>query len=286
MKKELRVLLFSMVSNLFLAIMKIIGGFLFGLTSLFVDGLHTFTDFLINILSAVGAKLSRKRPTKHHPYGFGRIEYLTNLFVGIFLFLIGVYIFSESFHKNDIIPPVSILWFLLGVCTIKGITLLIMYKRAKKIKSKILLVSAKEGLADIYSTIGVAVITVLLQLSIENPILSYSDSIGTFIISVIIMRTAAKIVVENSLSLIGEIEEDPHILEKTVNFLRQYSKDVKAEDIYLIKSGAYYILILNLRLNSALTLRKATKLENKIQREIIRHKSLRVKYVNIHIEDN
>ncbi len=281
MKKEYKVLIYSAINNFVIAVIKVIGGVVFGLSSLFADGLHTFSDGIINIIALVGAKLSRKKPTKHHPYGFGRIEYLTNLFVGIMLSLLGLYIFIHSFEKEVIVPPLSVLWLLLGVSVLKGIAIIVMFKTAKKRKSKIVLTTAKEGLADIYSTMGVAIITLILQLSPENPILIHADMLGTIIISIIILRTAFKIVFENSLSLIGEIEEDEEMIDKVKQFLVNHHKEIQDEDIYLIKYGSYYKLQLSIQLDANTTLRKITNLENKIKKELTRNRSLRIKHVAI-----
>ena len=281
MKKEYSVLIYSAINNFIIAIIKVIGGVIFGLSSLFADGLHTFSDGIINIIALVGTKLSRKKPTKHHPYGFGRIEYLTNLFVGIMLSLLGFYIFIHSFEKEVIVPPLYILWLLLVVSILKVIAIISMFKTAKKSKSKIVLTTAKEGLADIYSTIGVAIITLILQLSVKNPILIYADMIGTIIISIIILRTAFKIVFENSLSLIGEIEEDEEIINKVKQSILNHHKEIQDEDIYLIKYGEYYKLQLNIQLDKNTTLKKITNLENKIKKEIIKNRSLKIRHVAI-----
>ncbi len=286
MKKEYKVLIYNMINNIVVATIKIFGGITLGLTSLFADGLHTLSDFIINIISMVGAKLSRKRATKHHPYGFGRIEYLTNLFIGMFLFLLGIYIFIQGFFAPHVIPQIEILWFLVIPIILKGICIGITYVASKKLKSKILLVSAEESTADIYSTIGVIFIAILLQFAEENPILMYLDIIGGILISFVILKTAFKIVFQNSLALIGEVEENGEEVKKVKEFLTKYHNKIKAEDIYLIKYGSYYKLQLNIELDSNMTLNKITRLENTIKKDIIKHRSLKVKYVTIHVSND
>ena len=283
MKKEFRILRYSIINNFIIAIIKVIGGAFFGLGSLFADGLHTFSDGIINLVALVGMKLSKKRPTKNHPYGFGRVEYLTNLYIGLMLFALGVYIFIHSLGKEVVIPPLSVLWLLLIVSILKGISIIIMFRNAKKRKSKIMLATAKEGLADIYSSIGVAIITIVLQLSTENPILIHIDMIGTMIISYIIFRTAFKMIRENSLLLVGEIEENKEIIEKVKQFLLKHYDEIQDEDIYLIKYGSYYKLQLNIQLGSNFTLKRITNLEKRIKREILKQRSLMIKHVTIFV---
>ena len=84
MNLELKTLIYSMLNNLVISVIKIVGGFIFNLSSLLADGMHTFSDFITDIVCLIGSRISKKKPTKYHPFGFGKVEYLTNLFIGCF----------------------------------------------------------------------------------------------------------------------------------------------------------------------------------------------------------
>lgn len=282
MKTEFKTLIYSMINNLIISIIKVVGGVIFNLSSLFADGMHTFSDFITDIVCLVGAKLSQKKPTKSHPYGFGKVEYLTNLFVGVVLFLLAVYIIVSSFGKETEIPNISVLLVLLIVFVLKALAIFIMNKVGKKINSQLLITSVKESKADLYSTIGVVIITLLLQLSPQIPMLIYSDIIGTAIIGLIVLKTAISIIIDNSLLLIGEVDNDEAEIDKVEKLLNEW-KEVKKYDISLIHYGPYYKLQLSLELNSSLSLREVTKIEDNIKKSIIRHRSLHIKYVSINV---
>lgn len=282
MKKEYKCLVYSMINNLLIGIMKIIGGIYFNLTSLFADGMHTFSDFITDIISFIGSKISKKKPTKVHPFGFGRVEYLTNLFVGIIILLLGIFIIFNSFGKKVEIPPLSVLYLLLAVFILKLIAILIMHRVGVKINSQVLITSTEESKADLYSTIGVAIITVLLQFADKYPFLKYADLIGSVIIGTMVLKIAFKIIISNSLSIIGEVETNKEVLLKIDEFLKQF-KHIENKNIELIKYGAYYKLNLELELDPKLSLRQVTNLENKIKKSVIRHRSLNIKYVEIYV---
>ena len=284
MKKEFGTLIYSMISNIVIAIIKVVGGIIFGLSSLFADGLHTFSDFITDIVSLVGTKISEKKPTKHHPFGFGRVEYLTNLFIGIILLILGIYIIVTSFGKEHVIPNLSLLWLLLATIILKGLCIFEMVRKGKKIKSKILLTSAQESKADLYSTIGVGIITVILQFSNKYPILRNVDLIGSILIGIIVLKTAKEIIFSNSLALIGEIEEDKEEINRVKAFLNQFH-EIKREDIYLIKYGKYYKLQLGIKLEGNMNLIKIMNIEKQIKRKIIRHREFNVRYVTITVLD-
>lgn len=282
MKAELKVLIYSMINNLVIAFIKIIGGMFYGLGSLFADGMHTFSDFITDIVCLVGAKISKKKPTKYHPFGFGRVEYLTNLFVGIVLLALALYIMISSFFKKAIIPPISVLYLIAAAFILKLIAIIIMHKVGEKINSQLLITSVKESKADLYSSVGVAIIIIVLQYSNKYPFLDYIDLIGSLLIGIIVLKTSLEIIIDNSLSLIGEIEENPEELEKINEILRE-NKKIKDYKYELIKYGSYYKLQLTIELDSKLSLRQVTNLENKLKKELIRHRKLKIKYVTIYV---
>ena len=282
MKLEFKMLVYSMINNLVISIIKIGGGIFFKLGSLLADGMHTFSDFITDIVFLMGAKISRKKPTKYHPFGFGRVEYLTNLFVGIVLLLLGIYIVISSFNKEFIVPPLNVLILLSIVFLLKLIAIGLMHKVGDTINSQVLITSVRESMADLYSTISVIIITILLQFSNKIEILKYSDIVGSILIGIIVLKTAFTIIIDNSLSLIGEVEEDDEKLNKIYEFIKN-EKGVKDLDFSLIKYGSYYKLQLNLELDSKLNLRQVSKIEDKLKKDIVRHRSLKIKYVTIYV---
>ena len=282
MKIEMKTLIYSMVNNFIIAVIKIIGGIIFNLGSLFADGMHTFSDFITDIVCLIGAKLSKKKPTKSHPYGFGKVEYLTNLFVGVVLFLLAIYIVISAFFKETIIPNPKVLILLFVVFILKALAIYIMNKIGIKINSQLLVTSVSESKADLYSTIGVMIITILLQFSNKLTFLKYADIVGTILIGFIIFRMAILIIIDNSLLLIGEVEDNEEQIAKVKELISQ-RKEVKDFDIILIEYGSYYKLQLGLELDANLSLFKVTKIEEEIKKDILRHRSLKIKYVSINV---
>lgn len=282
MNLEIKVLIYSMINNFIIAVIKILSGIFYGIGSLFADGMHTFSDFITDIVCLIGASFSKKKPTKYHPFGFGKVEYLTNLFVGIILLLLGFYIIISSFYKKTQIPPISLLIIIFLVFLLKVIAIFIMHQIGEKIHSQLLITSVKESFADLYSTIGVFIITIILQFSTKFPILEKADIIGSIIIGIIVLKTSLEIIIDNSLSLIGEVEveEEKH---KNINKLLETNEEIKDYKYELIKYGSYYKLQLTIILDSNLNLSQVSDFENKLKKDIIRHRSLNIKYVTIYV---
>ena len=159
-----------------------------------------------------------------------------------------------------------------------------MNRVGKKTHSQLLITSVKESSADLYSTIGVVIITILLQFSERFPILEYSDIVGSVLIGIIVLKTSFNIIIANSLSVIGEVEEDKELIERVKEVVLKET-NIDNLKVVLIKYGAYYKLQLTLVLNSNLTLREATQIEKSVKKHILQHRSLHIKYVTIFITD-
>lgn len=280
--KENIVLIYSMINNLVIAIIKIIGGINFKVGSLLADGMHTVSDFITDIMCLIGAKISKKKPTKYHPFGFGKVEYLTNLFIGIILLILGLYIVINSFFKEEVIPSVSIAYLTLVCVVLKLIAILVMYSVGKKNHNQLLITSVDESKVDLYSSLGVMIVIILLQFADKIEVLKYSDLIGSLLIGIIVLKTALTIIIHNSLSLIGEVEDNEE-LDKKVQELLSKEKAIKDLKTTYIEYGSYYKLQLSLVLDSSLSLRQVSNLEKRVKQIIIRHRSLKIKYVTIYV---
>lgn len=285
MKLEFKILLYSMINNLVIAGTKIVGGFILGLGSLFADGLHTFCDFVTDIICMIGAKVSKHKPTKAHPFGFGRVEYLINLLVGMILIFLGVFIIFHGIGKEVVVPPIGLMWLLVGAIVLKVIAIIVMHIAGKKINSQVLITSVEESKTDLISSIAVAIITVLLQFVDKYPFFKYADMIGSIFIGIIVLKSALTVIIENSLILVGEVEEDKEQVGKVNEYLNTF-KNIKNSKITLIKNGFNYQLQLVLELDSKLSLRQVTNLEKKIKHGILRHRSFGIKYVSIYVTND
>ncbi len=282
MGKEASVLIFSMISNLVIACFKIIGGIIFQFSSLLADGLQTFSDFITDVVSFLGAKFSKKHPTKSHPFGFGKVEYLTNLFVGVLLLLLSIFIFLNGIFSTWHIPDILVLWLLFICFILKLVVIVYLYYVGKKINSQLLITSFSESKMDLYSSSGVIIATVLLQFSNDFYPFRYIDLIVGIILGFMVLKTALQILIENSMNLIGKVEDDSKLNKEIEEFLLSIPGIEKVK-LFLIRYGNYYKLQLFVEMDSRLTLRQVTNLEEKVKKELKNHKNFRIKYPVIYV---
>lgn len=282
MKLERKCLIISMVNNLLISIIKVSGGIIFHVSSLFADGMHTFSDFITDIFALIGSKISRKRPTKIHPFGFGRAEYITNLLIGVIIILLGIFILVTSFFKEPIVPSLAVIGLLIGVTLMKLYSVNTLLRNGEKLNSGLLLTAAKESMTDVYSSIGVVLVVIVMQFSNYLPILEYADILGSIIISLLVIKTGIPIIKQNVMNLIGEVDIEKTHLESIENILNNYEV-IKKHRTQLIKYGSYYKTHLTLELDPNITLREISDLENKLTIELKKNKTIKIKYINIDV---
>lgn len=271
-------LIVSLIINFIIAITKFLSGLIFNLSSLFADGIHTTSDFISNIISIISFKLSKKRKNKKYPFGFGMIEYMFNVLVGLIVLLVGIFILFRSFHINNTIPNLKVLYIMIICLILKFISISYLKKQGKNENNKVLLLQAEEGKMDLYSSIMVAFIIIILQFSDEFEYLKYVDNIGSFIISILILKTSLHILKENILHLLGinELDEEKYVLVKKI--INTY-KDVTLDDVKFISYGHYYLVDIELIMKPNIPLKKVIRIENGIKRKLMNRIS--AKYINI-----
>lgn len=282
MKKEIIALIYSIITNFIVSMMKITTGLLGNCNSLISDGLHTICDFITDIFALIGMNLSKKRPNKNHPFGYGKVEYITNVFIGILILILGVYIIIESFNKESIKPDISIIFVILIIIVIKTISTIYISHVGKKLKSNLLLSAYKISLSDIYSTILVLVIVVLSQFKEKIFFLKYLDMIGSLIIGITVFKMAVKVIRENVLALIGETYIDKELYKNIEEEINSIPK-IKLEHLSLIKYGFYYRASLKIDVSPKMKIKEFVNIENIIKKKL-KKKKYHIKYINVDID--
>ena len=81
---------FGIISNLILGLIKLIIGFISNSVSIIADAFNSLSDSFTSILTIIGFKLSCKKASKVHPYGYARYEYVSGFVISLFMLLMGI----------------------------------------------------------------------------------------------------------------------------------------------------------------------------------------------------
>lgn len=136
-----RTSMIGIVANIFLVIFKTTIGLLSNSIAIVLDAVNNLSDVASSLITIVGTKLAGKEPDKKHPFGHGRIEYLSAMLIAVIILYAGITSLFES-GKQIIRPetpeynPVSLI--IIGVAVVVKIVLGFYVKRVGKRLTRIL----------------------------------------------------------------------------------------------------------------------------------------------------
>lgn len=98
-RKIVRTSVVGIIANVFLAVFKFLVGSVSGSISITLDAVNNLSDSLSSVITILGTKLSQKPADKKHPYGYGRIEYLSATVISVIVLYAGITSIRESIIK-------------------------------------------------------------------------------------------------------------------------------------------------------------------------------------------
>ena len=203
--------------NILLFVAKISAGLLSGSVSMVADALNNLTDAGSSVITFIGFKLASKPTDREHPFGHGRMEYVTGLIVSMLIFLVGFELIRSSIEKLFSGSDMTFSYPLVIVLGCSILVKLYMFaynsKTAKKINSAAMRATALDSITDCFATLAV-LISVLL-----NKFFGWQvDGVAGIIVAVFILCTGIKSAKETIGLLVGDAPDPEYVreIEKTV----------------------------------------------------------------------
>lgn len=227
--------IFGVISNLLLGIIKLVIGILSKSVSIMADSVNNITDSFSSILTIIGFSLVDKKPTKHHPYGYARYEYICGFVISLFMLLTGALFFKESivkvFKKEEIIiTNLTLIILVIGIL-IKFIQMKIYLYFAKKIDSDTLKTSSVDTRNDIISSTGILLSMIIMKYFNIN-----IDGFVGLIVSFIMIYSSSKMIKEVIDPIIGLMPDEEYVNE-IKNKLLSYEFVVGIHDLVVHNYG-------------------------------------------------
>ncbi|MBO4911983.1 MAG: cation transporter [Butyrivibrio sp.] len=184
-KSIVRTSIIGIAANILLSVFKAFVGIVSHSVAITMDAVNNLSDAFSSVITIVGAKLSAREPDRKHPYGYGRVEYLSAMVIGIIILYAGITSLTESVTK--IIHPETpdygtpALVIVSAAIVVKIVLGLYTKKMGEKFDSDSLVASGKDALNDSIistSTLVAAIIFIVAGVSIE----AYIGVIISFVI--------------------------------------------------------------------------------------------------------
>ena len=225
----------GVIANFILCLIKLVFGLLSASVSIIADAFNNLSDAGSSIVTMIGFKLSDKKVDKDHPWGHGRMEYVTAFIVDILIIFVAFELFKSSLDKilNPTLPKFSyVVIIVLAVAILIKIWLFIFYKKiGNKIKSSALKATSIDSLTDSISTF-VTLVSAVVALVYQVPI----DGYAGILVAGFIMFTGLRAAKETIDLLLGE-KPDPEFITEIYDFVGKYNQVVGIHDIMVHDYG-------------------------------------------------
>lgn len=198
-----RTSIIGIAANLGLVVLKAIVGIFANSIAIIMDAINNLSDALSSVITIVGTKLAQKKPDAKHPYGHGRVEYITSLIIAIIILAAGGSAIVESIRSiieghEPSFNVVSLI--LIAVAVVVKIILGLYFRHVgKKVNSEALKGSGIDALFDALLSLGTLIsiaVSLIWHVNIEGYI--------GIIIGLFMLKSGIDVLRSSLSSIIGE----------------------------------------------------------------------------------
>ncbi len=236
-KTVVRTSVVGILVNLILASAKVVAGLAASSISVVSEGVNNAADVASSVLTVVGTKLARKHPTKSHPFGFGRVEYITSLVIAVLILLAGAEFLVESVKRVFRPAEMDVSYLTLAIVVVSAAVKFALgvytLRKGKAVGSGTLEAVGVDSRNDAFISI-VTVVSALVFLLTGVSI----DAYAGVVMSVVILRAGLGILLDTLGSILGraadkeladmlyrEIRATPGVLNAADMMLHNYGPD-------------------------------------------------------------
>lgn len=202
-----RTAIIGIITNLVIAAVKVIIGLVVSSLAIISEGVNNASDSATSFLTLIGAKLSTKHPDEKHPFGYGRIEYLTALVIGIMILFTGVSMLRESI--DAIIHPAKMAVTILAICIVGG-TAIVKFilgvyteRKGRAVGSESLIAVGKDSKNDSFFSLVTIISSIIFLVSGIS-----LDAYASVVFSFVVLKTAYETLKDTASDLIGTTGRD------------------------------------------------------------------------------
>lgn len=199
----IRTSVIGILANVLLAAFKAFVGILSHSIAVVLDAVNNLSDALSSLITIIGTKLALKPADKKHPYGYGRIEYLSAAVISVIVLYAGITSLAESVKKiiQPEVPDYSgaALAVIAAAVVVKFLLGRYVKRVGKKVDSASLVNSGEDAVNDSvisFSTLVSAVIYMMFHISLEA-------WLGV-VISAVIIKSGIEMLKETFSRILGE----------------------------------------------------------------------------------
>lgn len=227
--------------NILLFLGKYLAGRLSGSIAMTADAFNNLSDAGSSVITLLGFRMAAKKPDPGHPFGHGRIEYLSGVAVSLIIIVVGVQLGLESIDKIMSPEPVDaglvpMLVLVASIC-VKGY--MFAYNRGigRKINSPGMSATAMDSLSDSIATSVVLISMLLARFADVNV-----DGWGGAAVAIFIIFSGFKAAKETLSPLLGN-PPDPQLVRDITDIVMSHPEVLNVHDLIVHDYGPGRLMI-------------------------------------------
>lgn len=270
----------GLFTNIILFIIKFSVGLITSSISIMADAFNNLSDAASSLITIFGFKLSSMPADKEHPFGHGRIEYLSALIVAFMVMLVGIQFVKSSFQKIINPEPVTfeLIPFILLLISIGLKVWLSRFNKfmGEKINSSALKATSVDALGDVFTSSCVA----LSFLAAKFTTIPIDGYIG-MVVALFIVYSGFTLIKDTINPLLGEAP-DPELVESIHQMVLSYDNILGTHDLIVHNYGPGKCMAsIHAEIPSDISVVKIHEIIDKAEREISKYLNI---YLVIHID--
>jgi len=278
--------LLSIGSNTMLIILKILAGVLSGSVSIISEAIHSSMDLMASLVAFMAVRTSSKPADREHPYGHGKIENISGIVEGLLIFIAAGLIIFEAVKKIFEPAEIEAAGIAIAVMLIAAVTNYfvskILYKVAQEEDSMALEADALHLKTDIYTSLGVGIGIVLIQLTG----FIWLDSIVAILVALLIVKEAWELC-RNALEFLMDRRLSDDEEQEIINVIEKVKIECAGEiiDYHKLKtrkSGNIRHIDFHITVDPGLTVTEAHDIVGCLKKQLC--EQLKKTRVNVHID--
>lgn len=225
----------GIICNIFLFIIKVTAGIVVGSVSIIADAINNLSDMGSSLITMIAFKISGKPADDEHPYGHGRVEYISGFIISIIIVFLGLELLKSSVEKifspGEIMPSFVTIAILSISVLVKLWMAFFNLNFGKAINSNSLKATATDSLNDVITTAAILISVIVIKIWKIN----IDGYVGTAV-SVYIIISGIKMIKETISPLLGT-KTDPELVMNILKIVKQYDKIIDVHDLVVHDYG-------------------------------------------------
>ena len=225
----------GIIANLLLSVIKLLAGIVFHSIALVADAVNNVTDAASAVITFVGFKLSGKKADSDHPYGHGRVEYISGLIMAFLVLFLGITLAKSALER--VLSPKPLIFSYLGVAVmvisiVVKLWLSVFYKKLQtETDSSTFGAASCDSRNDVISTSAVLVCTLIYAFTDVN-----LDGIVGLAVSVFIVVSGIGLIKETLDPLLGQ-PPPPELVDEISAKVLSYDEIIGIHDLVVHNYG-------------------------------------------------